>query len=489
MYSSVALLIQRISALVVKDSPKNHKIPAASRRPSALFLDSFSISSDSDDPIPSSSKSRPKPTKQRPVADPDDIIDLCSDDDEIPVSPSRPVRMRMEDNVFVILSTDDEMSSAPAPAHCRLDKHDSPRALSPVSSVIGEVLRSPSEYDMRTTAPVQPEPEQIVDTLMSPPNHFQPELSPLVTEPVFPLQVVYDQALADSCTKVLIPVFPCSVPRQSFDIIYSDTPSHPPIHAPLFFANSIFRSASESLFVVNDEPVSPITHPPSSHPEPKEEEEGMTSSASQVPLSPYENNHVALNEEECSPSQTAVIYKQAYVEGLRLKEMLAELRQPTTPLAAQESGEMPASYSGHVSPVPPPQPTAPCSPETNNAFATSETPVFDSGLSPLTVHTHLSGHYLKPPATHLRSNTSPDSNTSKDTSVSSLDTLEDSPGPSTPVSTLASQNIPIGCFTDTILELDLDLDLDFVGKGVEDDDDDDSLSGLELVYPDAPLVG
>ena len=102
-------------------------------------------------------------------------------------------------------------------------------------------------------------------------------------------------------------------------------------------------------------------------------------------------------------------------------------------------------------------------------------------------HTHLSGHYLGPPAAHSRSNTSPDSNTSKDTSVSSLDTLEDSPGPSTPVSTHASQNIPIGCFTDSTLEFDLDLD--FVGKGVEDDDDDVSLSGLELVYPDAPLVG
>lgn len=135
----------------------------------------------------------------------------------------------------------------------------------------------------------------------------------------------------------------------------------------------------------------------------------------------------------------------------------------------------------------PPQPTTRCLPETNNAFVKSshpEIPAFDSGLSPLTTHTLLSVHYLKPPS---RSNTSPDSSTSKDTSVSSLDSLEDSPGPSTPVATHASQNIPIGCFTDSTLEFDLDLD--FVGKGVEDDDDDVSLSGLELVYPDAPLVG
>lgn len=271
------------------------------------------------------------------MADPEDIIDLCSDEDQTPISPNRPVRIRMEDNIFVILSTDDEMSSAPAPACCGLDKHDSPRMLSPVSSVIGEVLQSPSmapsEYDTRTTTPVEPQSERIADASMSPPNHFQPEGFPLITQPVVPLQAVYNQALADSIdndddgTQVLSPLCPCPVPRQSFNIIYSDTPSHPPIHTPLFFANSIFKSASRSLFVVNDELVSSITDLPSSHPELKEEEDGLTSSALQVPLPLHENNHVALNEEESSLS--ADIYRQAYVEGLRLKEMLAELRRET----------------------------------------------------------------------------------------------------------------------------------------------------------------
>lgn len=268
------------------------------------------------------------------MVDPEDIIDLCSDDDQTPISPSRPVRIRMEDNIFVILSTDDEMSSAQAPARCELDTHDSPRTLSSASSVVGEVLRSPSiapsEYDTRTTTPAEREPERIADASMSPPNHFQPEGSPLIIEPVVPLQAVYNQALADSYDndddgiKVSSPLCPCPVPRQSFNIIYSDTPSHPPINTPLFFAKSIFKSASRSLFVVNDELVFPIAD---SHPEPKEEEEGMTSSAIQVPLSPHENNHVALNEEESSPSQTADIYRQAYIEGLRLKEVLAELRR------------------------------------------------------------------------------------------------------------------------------------------------------------------
>jgi hypothetical protein len=267
------------------------------------------------------------------VADPEDIIDLCSDEDETPIS-TNPIRMRMEDDIFVILSTDDEMSSASAPARCGLDEHDSPRILSPVSSVVGEVLQSPSmapsEYDTRTTAPMEPEPERIDDASISSPNRFKPEGFPLITEP---LQAVYNQALADSIdndgddTQILSPLCACPAPRQSFNIIYSDTPSHPPIHTPLFFANSVFKSALRSPFVVNDELVSPITDLPSSHPEPKEEEEGLTSSALQIPLPPHENNHVALNEEKSSPSRTGGIYRQAYVEGLRLKEMLAELRR------------------------------------------------------------------------------------------------------------------------------------------------------------------
>ena len=102
-----------------------------------MHLGAIELSSDSqDDPHLKPPKKRPKKNERIPLSP--NIIDLCSDPEEALSSLKTPTRTRMEENVVVILSSDDECH-LPSPklsaSEKDLDNQDIPISHSPIEAL------------------------------------------------------------------------------------------------------------------------------------------------------------------------------------------------------------------------------------------------------------------------------------------------------------------------------------------------------------------